>query len=176
MVKLTEISYRKPKLSEALQISILLKTVNIQAYAVDGVRREMATYITKRFSLEYVENAIKDSFCRFIVAYINENPIGVAEIIYNNKCPIGMEEMPELSKLYVLERFYGKGIGFNLLKKVEKELYSKGFDKIFLEVFTENPEAILFYERQLYKKIGKVDFPMQDNTYENWVMTKTLNC
>ena len=135
----------------------------------------MATYITKRFSLEYVKNAIKNCQCRFIVAYINENPIGAAEIIYNNKCPIGMEEMPELSKLYVLERFYGKGIGFNLLNKVEKELYSKGFDKVFLEVFTENPEAISFYERQLYKKIGKVDFPMQDNTYKNWVMTKTLS-
>jgi hypothetical protein len=47
---MTEISFGKAKLSEALQISILLKTVNIQAYAIDGIRLEMAIYIEKIFT------------------------------------------------------------------------------------------------------------------------------
>ncbi len=172
---MTEILYGKAKLSEALQISILMKTVNIQAYATDGIRLEMANYINERFSEKYVEEAIINNPNRLMVAYINKNPIGVAEIIYDTFCPIRNIKIPELSKLYVLERFYGQGIGYRLLKEVENELLETGFNQLYLEVFTENPKAISFYERQLYQKIGEVDFPMQDNTYKNWVMTKTLN-
>ncbi|GAA3618897.1 GNAT family N-acetyltransferase [Flavivirga jejuensis] len=160
-------TFGKAKLSEALQISILMKTVNVQAYAIDGIRPEMATYIDKRFSPEYIESVIKSNTKRIIVSYLNNNPIGVAEIILDTTCPIKKIKTPELSKLYILERFYGKGVGYKLLKEVEKELY--------LEVFTENPKAVSFYERQSYQKIGKVDFPMQDNNYRNWVMTKKLN-
>jgi ribosomal protein S18 acetylase RimI-like enzyme len=129
----------------------------------------------KRFSHKYVEKAIKDNPSRLIVAYINKNPIGVAEIIYDTTCPIRDIKIPELSKLYLLERFYGQGIGYKLLKEVERGLVETGFEQLYLEVFTENPKAISFYERQLYQKIGKVDFPMQNNTYKNWVMTKRLN-
>ncbi|WP_109435358.1 MULTISPECIES: GNAT family N-acetyltransferase [Aquimarina] len=172
---MNEVTFGKAKLSEALQISILMKTVNVQSYATDGIRLEMATYIDERFSPKYLEKTIKNNPNSLIVAYINENPIGVAEIIFDTSCPIRKIQIPELSKLYVLERFYGKGIGYRLLKEVENELLETGFKQLYLEVFTENPKAISFYLRQSYQKIGKVNFPMQDNTYKNWVMTKTLN-
>jgi len=172
---MTEILYSKAKLSEALQISVLMKTVNIQAYATDGIRLEMATYINERFSTKYIEEVIQDNPSRLIVASMNKNPIGVAEIIFDTYCPIRKIQIPELSKLYVLERFYGQGIGYKLLKEVEKEVLEAGFNQLYLEAFTENPKAISFYERQSYQTIGKVDFPMTDNTYKNWVMTKPLN-
>ena len=108
---MNEISFGKAKLSESLRISVLLKTVYIQRYAVDGVTFEFANFITNRFSTENIENIIKENPSRLIIAYQNGNPIGVAEIIYNSTCPIRKISVPELSKLYVLERFYGKGIG-----------------------------------------------------------------
>lgn len=143
--------------------------------AVDGIRLEMATYIDKRFSPEYIKKAIESNTKTLIVAYVNQTPIGVAEIILDTICPIRKVQTPELSKLYVLERFYGKGIGYQLLKEVENELFKSGFKELYLEVFTENPKAIAFYERQEYQKIGQVDFPMQDNVYKNWVMIKSLS-
>ncbi|MCK8520491.1 GNAT family N-acetyltransferase [Aquimarina sp. D1M17] len=168
------ISFGKAKLSDSLRISILLKTVYIQTYAVDGITFEFSNFITKRFSTEHVENIIKENPNRLIVAYHNENPIGVAEIIYDSNCPIRKITIPELSKLYVLQRFYGKGIGSRLLTEVEKKVKSQAYKEFYLEVYVKNLRAIAFYEKHGFTSIGNVDFPMEFNTYENFVMNKTF--
>jgi len=170
-----KISFGKAKLSDALRISILLKTVYIQTYAIEGVTFEFANFITKRFSTENIENIIKDNPNRLIIAYQNGNPIGVADIIYESTCPIRKIPVSELSKLYVLERFYGKGIGFKLINEAEKEVRNNGFKEFNIEVYIKNDRAIAFYERQGYTTIGNIDFPMEFNTYENLVMNKILN-
>ena len=172
---MSEISFGKAKLSDSLRISILLKTVYIQTYAVEGVTFEFANFITKRFATENIERIIKENPSRLLIAYQNGNPIGVAEIIYDSTCPIRKISVPELSKLYVLERFYGKGIGFGLLNEAEKEVRKNGFTEFNLEVYIHNARAIAFYNRQGYSSIGNVDFPMESNTYENLVMNKILN-
>lgn len=172
---MNEISFGKAKLSDSLRISVLLKTVYIQTYAVDGVTFEFANFITNRFSTENIENIIKENPSRLIIAYQNGNPIGVTDIIYESICPIRKISVPELSKLYILERFYGKGIGYGLLSESEKEVSKNGFSEFNLEVYINNERAITFYERQGYVSIGNVDFPMESNTYENLVMNKVLN-
>jgi len=172
---MTKISYGKGKISDSLRISVLLKTVYIQTYATDGVTFEFANFITKRFSPEGIKNIIKEDPSRLIIAYQNGNPIGVAEIIYDSNCPIRKIAIPELSKLYVLERFYGKGIGYGLINEAEKEVRKNGYKEFNLEVYIHNKRAIAFYERQGYKSIGNVDFPMEFNTYENLVMNKVFN-
>ncbi|NER18867.1 GNAT family N-acetyltransferase [Spongiivirga citrea] len=171
---MNEISFGKAKLSDSLRISVLLKTVYVQTYAVDGVTFEFANFITKRFSTQSIENIIEKNPSRLIIAYQNGNPIGVAEIIYDSTCPIRKKAVPELSKLYVLERFYGKGIGFELMNEAEKEVRKNGFTEFNLEVYINNARAIAFYQRQGYTSIGNVDFPMEFNTYENLVMNKLL--
>ncbi|WP_405207257.1 GNAT family N-acetyltransferase [Aquimarina sp. LLG6339-5] len=170
-----KISYGKAKLTDSLRISVLLKTIYIETYAVDGITFEFANFITKRFSLELIENIIKENPNRLIIAYQNENPVGVAEIIYNSTCPIRKIKVPELSKLYVLKRFYGKGIGYGLINEAEKAVKENGCTEFNLEVYIKNDRAIAFYERQGYTSIGNVDFPMESNTYENLVMNKVFN-
>ena len=172
---MAEISYGKAKLTDSLRISVLLKTVYIQTYAVDGVTFEFANFITKRFSIEHIESIIKENPLQLIIAYQNENPIGVAEIIFDSTCPIRNISIPELSKLYVLERFYGKGIGFGLLESTENQLINNGFKELNLEVWKQNERAIAFYKKQGFVSIGSADFQMEYNTYENFVMNKKLS-
>jgi len=171
---MNKISYGKAKLSYALRISVLLKTIYIQTYAVDGVTFEFAHFITEKFSPEAIFNKIKKNEDPLIIAYQNGNPIGVAELHYHTSCPIRKKDIPELGKLYVLERFYGKGIGYGLMNEVEKLVLEHGFTECNLEVYIHNARAIAFYERQGYTTMGNVDFPMKDNTYENLVMHKVL--
>ena len=172
---MSKISFGKAQLSDALRLSVLLKTVYIQTYAVDGITFEFANFITKRFSTEFIEQIIQENSDCLIIAYHNGNPVGVAEIIYESTCPIRKIPVPELSKLYVLERFYGQGIGFGLINEAEKAVEQNRHTELNLEVYLHNTRAIAFYERQGYRSIGNVDFPMEANTYENLVMNKKLN-
>ncbi len=170
-----DISYGKAKLSDALRISVLLKTVYIQTYAFEGINFESANFITKRFAVEHIEETIKKNPKQLIIAYCKGNPVGVAEIIYEAICPIRKIPVAELDKLYLLERFYGKGIGYGLMMEAEKEVAAQGIKELNLEVYIHNDRAIDFYKRQGYVSIGNVDFVMEFNTYENLVMNRQLS-
>lgn len=171
---MNKVSFGKAKLADTLKLSVLLKTVYIETYAVEGVTSEFANFITERFSVEHLKSIISNNPDQLMIAYFNENPIGVAEIIFNSSCPIRNIIVPELSKLYVLKRFHGIKVGFGLMNQVENEVLKKGFNELYLEVYAENNRAINFYMRQEYKSIGTVDFPMESNTYKNLVMQKNL--
>ncbi len=171
---MSNITYRNPKKSDALRISVLLKTVYIQTYAKEGVTSELANFLTDRFSVERIVEGINDGTKSFIVAYNNENPIGVAVIHFDHICPINNIPVPDLDKLYILQSFYGKGIGHYLLKKVEEEVFQKNYHQVNLEVYVGNERAINFYKKHGYQSIGTVDFIMEENVYDNFVMTKHL--
>ncbi|MEM9077771.1 MAG: GNAT family N-acetyltransferase [Bacteroidota bacterium] len=172
---MNQILFDKAKLEDSLRISILLKTVYIQVYGVEGVTHEFANFIDEKFSKKSIEKTLETNPEQLQIAYLKGNPIGVSEILFNSLCPIRKIQLPELGKLYVLERFKGRGIGYGLLSNTEKLVIQKGFDQLNLEVYIKNEGAISFYKRQGYEVIGKVDFPMEQNTYENLVMTKKLN-
>lgn len=171
---MNDIEYKKAKHSDALRISVLLKTVYIQTYDIKGITIESANYITKSFANERIEQLIKENPSHFMVAWYWDNVVGVAEIIFESICPIRKISVVELGKLYVLDRFNGQGIGHGLLKAVEQEVLSKGFSELSLIVYIKNERAIAFYEQQGYKSLGLMDFKMEHNTYKNFVMTKTL--
>jgi len=172
---MNNIIFDKAKDIDASRISVLLKTVYIQAYATEGITNEFTNFIDQQFSSSIIREKIVNYPDQFLIAYYKGNPIGVAEILENKKCPIRKIPVSELGKLYVLQRFYGQGIGYGLLKKAEHNLTIKRIETLNLEVYVENKRAIAFYERQGYQKIGKVDFPIENNVYKNWVMTKELS-
>lgn len=171
---MNHISYGKAKIEDAIRISFLFQQVYIHTYGTEGITFEYVNFINERFSISYIENTIKEEPDQFIVAYFKGNPVGVAEILYDAICPIRKIQTPELSKLYVLDYFNGKGIGHHLLELAEKKVLEKGYEQFWLEVYLENPKAIAFYERQNYSTIGFTDFPMEVNTYKNKVMNKEL--
>ena len=168
------LSLDKAKLTDSSRISILLKTVYVQTYALEGVTFEFTNFMEEHFSKEKIEEKIKENPDGLWVSNYNGNPIGIAEIIFNSECPIRKIATPELGKLYVLERFHGAGVGSSLLQKVEETIRLKGYAALNLEVWENNPKAIKFYEKHGYRSLGKADFPMETNTYINLVMNKVL--
>ena len=169
-----DITIGKALIDDSNRLSILFKTIYIQTYAEEGITTEFANFIDKRFSIEHIEQTIIENPDQLLVAYYKNNPIGIAEIVFESKCPISKKTIPELSKLYVLERFKGKRIGYQLLLETEKKLKSRGYDEMYLEVYLKNIHAISFYQKMGFFEIGQVDFPMEHNVYQNLVLKKNL--
>ncbi|WP_190277407.1 GNAT family N-acetyltransferase [Taibaiella lutea] len=169
-----DIQYRKAVLSDAKKLSILYKQVYIQTYGIEGVSDEFANFITKQFAVERLENIIQSNPDSVIVAAHKNNLVGVAEIEFDKKAPVNGIAGPELNKLYILEWFCGRGIGYRLLMEAEQTVLSKGDKWMWLWVLDSNNRAIRFYERQQYEPKGKATFQMEHNKYENIVMMKQL--
>ncbi len=168
------IDYRQANLSDCVKLSVLFKQVYIATYGVEGVSDEFANFITKQFSVERLEKIIKENPQQIIVADYKNNMVGVAEIEFDKKCPVGGIVAPELNKLYILEWFCGKGIGENLLREAEQIILAKGEDKMWLWVLETNERAISFYRKHHFETIGNASFQMEVNKYENIVMLKSL--
>lgn len=169
----TMITYGKARIADVVRLSLLFQQVYLQTYALEGITFEFAHFIQKRFSPRVLEDLIQNEPARLLVAYYSGNPVGAAEVHFEGVCPIDKVVGPELSKLYVLERFCGQGVGFGLLGEVEKELRLKGHTSLWLEAWENNLRAVQFYQRQQYQIIGRADFTIEA-TYKNWVMRKSF--
>ncbi len=167
-----EIKYRLANISDVKKLSILFKQVYIQTYGTEGVSDEYANFITKQFSEERLQELIIQHSDCLILAEYKGNLVGVAEIEFNKKSPVGNITATELNKLYILEWFCGQGIGYHLLLEAEKIVKSKGLHEMWLWVYEENYRAIQFYERQNYICIGNAPFQREINRYDNKVMLK----
>ena len=63
----------------------------------------------------------------------------------------------ELQKLYLDDSVKGKGLGYQLIKKVEQEARELGYKRMYLETHTNLKVAIHTYERAGYKEINRPD-------------------
>lgn len=168
-------NFRPAKLSEVLQISLVLKQVYLETYGIEGVSKLFADFITEQFSIEKITREIQSKKHDFWVATCNENPIGVLKVDYKKACPEHDIIAPEINKIYLMHRFFKKGIGKRLMAEAEKSLLDKGHNKIWLQVWAKNDDAIEFYKKIGWDVIGKVWFWIEENKYPNFVLTKNLN-
>ena len=136
--QMQEVNYRKAIAQDAKKLSILYKQVYIQTYGVEGVSDEFANFITKQFAVERLETIIEKQPDNIIVAEYKGNLVGVVEIEFDKKAPIGNIIGPELNKLYILEWFCGKGIGYQLLKAAEQTVIANGNKIMWLWVLDSN--------------------------------------
>lgn len=68
----------------------------------------------------------------------------------------------------------GKGLGKKLLAYAEEHAMESGFKGIRLDVFSNNPGAVMLYERAGYEERGSVHYPFRKALYKCYekVLTK----
>lgn len=165
---------RHARIDDAKKLSILYKTVYIHTYGFEGVSDEYANFIIERFSPDYLGSKIVENQGIQIVADLNNNLVGVGEIVYGSLNPIDGKIRPELSKLYILEAFSNRKVGSKIMANIEEILISNGHHEYWLCVWALNPRAISFYEKLGFIEQGTVPFQMETNCYQNLVMVKKL--
>jgi len=74
---------------------------------------------------------------------------------------IGLDDFPlfkncaELQKLYLADSAKGNGLGYELIKHVEKKMLEKGYTASYLETHSNLEAAIHIYEKSGYSRIDK---------------------
>lgn len=99
----------------------------------------------------WVKNSINKSFADEVLVYLHETIITgfVSYKVVGDYAIIGL--------IAVSEEFQGKGIGKQLLFKVENELIAKGIKELRIPTQEENHQACGFYEKLGYKKFETIN-------------------
>jgi ribosomal protein S18 acetylase RimI-like enzyme len=140
---------------------------------------DLKEYLESVYSHTAMENEFSNPSIDIYVAYDEVNPqhiMGFVELTQGttDPCLEGVEAAIELQRLYVDERYHGKGVGGALTKHVEKTAKEMGFATIWLGVWEENLNAHKAYERFGFKKIGEHDFVIGKCIQTDWVLMKPL--
>lgn len=80
----------------------------------------------------------------------------------------------EVSRVYVLSRFHGRAIGRELVRRAVAAARDAGAARLLLGVYSRNAQAIGFYERLGFARIGSYEFPMRGRGYHDHVMALAL--
>jgi ribosomal protein S18 acetylase RimI-like enzyme len=83
----------------------------------------------------------------------------------------------EVYRLYVLSEFQNAGIGKSLMTTVLSQFSPSTVDRVFLDVWENNPSAISFYRRFGFQPVGKRPFQVASGAITGYdlIMVRKMN-
>jgi len=139
----------------------------IESHGKSASENDINNYVKSKFNVSQLELELSDDASIFKIAYYNKQAAAYSKITLN--CPnpnIKEQKVCKMDRLYVLEEFFDKKIGqvlFDLNLDLAKHHQQKG---IWLYVWTGNPRALRFYEKQGFKIVGETYFKISE-THSN---------
>jgi diamine N-acetyltransferase len=80
----------------------------------------------------------------------------------------------ELRQIYVLKDHHGSGLARALTEWGIAEARERGFEELYLTVYTDNHRARRFYDRHGFEIVGHYDFMVGSQADEDIIMRKML--
>lgn len=147
--------------------------VFLDTYATEAIRESIAQEVLDSFSPDKILKIMAKPHAFIIVAEVNHHLVGFAQVAMNTahdliSCP----EAAELQRLYIQEKFTGKGIGYTLLQEAEKHACLGGASLLWATVWIGNDRALKFYPQQGYEHLGSAPYTFQNETHENQLFGK----
>jgi GNAT superfamily N-acetyltransferase len=81
----------------------------------------------------------------------------------------------EVKRIYLLDRFRGKGIGKQLMIAAETHARHVGARRLLLGVYNRNDRAVAFYERFGFRRVGTRRFRVGAHDYDDFVLSMDLH-
>ncbi|WP_435415769.1 GNAT family N-acetyltransferase [Polaribacter aestuariivivens] len=157
------ISIKKATIKDATALALVGKKAFIIPHK-DAIPSEiMVNYLNHSFSEKTLLEEITNPNYQYNLIFVDDNLAGFSKIIFNQKNDnITETNVTKMERLYLLEEYYGLGLGNKLFQHnlhLAKEQNQKG---IWLYVWIKNFRALEFYKKVGFKKIAMYDFPISE--------------
>lgn len=170
-----KIEIRTATKADAKLIRVLGAVTFFEAYFEQDDAHDLANYIHESFDLKKILSEIEDKNASFFIIYLDKHAVGYAKLRENSEAQgIKTENSIELQRIYIVERFFGKGVGEILLKYCLEVAGTRGFETIWLGVWEENKRAQKFYAKHGFKRVGELEYPYGETVGINFVLEKIL--
>lgn len=136
---------------------------------------DLAAYMAEAFSEEQIKAELAASDNIFIVAEVDGEAAGYARMIIGaTETDITTERPIELNRLYIHQRFLGKGVGQKLMDECFAIGRNRGHDVMWLGVWEYNPRAQRFYEKNGFRFVGSHIFQVGSDPQTDLLMQLEL--
>lgn len=101
-------------------------------------------------------------------------PVGYAVNCPSDFPPPATDDDLQLKRIYMLSRYHGTGAGRALMDAALDHAAEIGARRLLLGVYTKNTEAIAFYGKAGFEKVGTRKYRVGANEYDDLLLGKTL--
>lgn len=106
----------------------------------------------------------------FLIMRDGERMVGAS--VFGKSFTEGYPDDGEVSAIYLHHDYIGKGHGYALFKRIERELVVKGYSYFVLDVLSGNLRAVSFYKKHGYEKVNDRDIKLGARVYPLTVFRK----
>jgi len=157
----------KATIKDVQLLSKISRQSFLPAHGHSASKEDVHTYTSLNFSEENFIKELENIKNQYFLIYHNNKIAGYSKIVLNSKNEnISDRNVALMSRLYLLEEFYGLNLGkklFDFNIEITKQNNQKG---IWLAVWIENKRAINFYQKMGFMRVGNHDFKISE-THSN---------
>jgi ribosomal protein S18 acetylase RimI-like enzyme len=136
------------------------------AYLFDD-KKELQDYLDNTYHPDKIQRSLEKENNVFFLAYMENVPVGFAKLKKHSlHSKIRSVAQMELQKIYVLSYYHGSGAGNALMQAVLDLAKKLQPDFLWLDTHISNIKAILFYEKNGFKRSAKHYFTIGSQTFE----------
>lgn len=173
---MSEIIIRPCTTGDAHRLSVVAAATFIETYAgiVDG--DDLVAHCHTTHAPEAYATLLADPGKQLFLATLDpgEAPVGFM-LMGEPDLPVetGPDDM-ELTRIYALHRFHGRGLGPRLMRTAIDTAGAAGRRRLLLAVYSRNDRANAFYARHGFRQVGTRLFHVGVNDYLDRVLALDL--
>ena len=144
-------------------------------FAWYNTESDMAAYLAAAFAPEVQAREVSDASGVFLLAEVEGALAGYARL-RRGDAPAAVAGLRpvELVRFYADKPWIGRGIGSRLMEASLAIASEWERDVAWLDVFSENPLAIAFYERWGLSVVGRQSFLLGEDVQDDLVMARRI--
>jgi diamine N-acetyltransferase len=171
----TTIELRPALASDTLCLSALATQVFFDTYATSGINLALANEAKEHYSEVALAARLATPGVQITVAEADGILAGFIDVQSTSTCPVPNIAGPEVFRLYIQTPIQNRGVGKQLLRRIEKQSLAKGAQDIWLTAWVGNTRAAAFYSSVGFKSVGTTQYIINGTSYENYVFAKPLS-
>jgi len=152
---------------DAGNLSALSIFVWLNTYAKNGIRDNISNFVLNEFNQERFKKIANSIEKEAFIAICDQHVVGMVIIDLGSKYEGSQDFGSEIETLYVHPNFQRRGIGKLLLNHLKENVTEKSW----LKTWVHNTSAIMFYEQNGFKIVGKAEFNLLNEVHINHVLS-----
>ncbi len=168
--------YRTPDIAEAAKVAALGRDTFIESFGHLYSAEDLALFISQVYQPHIIKSEMQNPKLRYLIAESDGQMIGLCKVGFGVTLDYdpGERRVVELKQLYLHRTAHGTGVGQALMDWAIEQATSGDADEMLLSVYSDNPRAQRFYERNGFAKIADTYFMVGNQRDDEFLFLKIM--
>lgn len=169
------VTLKKIGIDEVLLLQQVARQTFTETFAGSNTESDMAAYLSHQLSAATLLEALRNTHSLFYFAMLKDRVAGYLKLNTGAaQTELREDGALEIERIYVLQEYYGSGIGQLLYEQALQEAEELQADYIWLGVWEHNHRAIRFYEKNGFVPFDHHIFRLGNDEQTDILMRKPL--